>query len=245
MDEGGKGFLQRWSDRKLNRDEPGDTQKVPSERPVAGRMRTGAPIEDADWLSERTSDVEGGTAKVGGASSGQMTAEEIAAIDFDALDANSDYTRFMQDGVPDWVRRKALSKLYMTNPVFNELDGLDYYDEDFTDAVWAVGDIETSYKVGQGFMSDEEVAEWEALGAPDAETAEEAGADEGPVVDLEPGPEQISESGPGNAEDAQQMGSPTTSEEASLSVEDADSEGMDAANTDATGKPRVSDVSDT
>lgn len=179
-DEEESGFLQRWSKRKLE-NEDADVASAPERAlPVAGRMNTDPPLSHLSEVAEREGEPSDGHDQVAlqlnadadgetpaPATPAPMTAEDIAAIDFEALDANSDYTRFMQDGVPDWVRRKALNKLYMTNPIFNELDGLDYYDEDFTDAVWAVGKVETSYKVGRGFMSDEEVAEWEALGAPE------------------------------------------------------------------------------
>ncbi len=190
MADGEKGFLQRWSKRKLETDDVDGTASQSEVLPVAGRMNTDPP---ASHLAEMT-DGEGAPGARQGDIAGQpaaktsdkpppMTAEDIAAIDFEALDEKSDYTRFMQDGVPDWVRRKALNKLYTTNPIFSQLDGLDHYDEDFTDAVWAVGKVETSYKVGRGFMSDEEVAEWEALGAPEEpETEEEKAAPEADKV---------------------------------------------------------------
>ncbi len=121
---------------------------------------------DEDFAGGVTSDdaaVEDETGADGGTNSNRET--DFSDVDFDALDANSDYTRFMGKGVPEAIREKALAKLWTSNPVFNVMDGLDDYAEDFTDAVWAVGDIRTDYKVGRGFLDDDDVAQWDELGA--------------------------------------------------------------------------------
>lgn len=60
----------------------------------------------------------------------------------DSLDENSDYSGFLSPGVSEGLRRRALRKLFMS-AVFNVRDGLDDYDEDFTDFE-ALGDIVTS-----------------------------------------------------------------------------------------------------
>jgi hypothetical protein len=52
--------------------------------------------------------------------------------DLDSLDANSDYTPFMRAGVPEELKRLALRKLWRTDPVFANLDGMNDYDEDFS-----------------------------------------------------------------------------------------------------------------
>lgn len=245
MAEGEKGFLQRWSKRKLETDDVGGAASQSDVLPVAGRMNTEPP---ASHLAEMA-DGEGAPGAGQGENAGQaaakmpdkpppMTAEDIAAIDFDALDEKSDYTRFLQDGVPDWVRRKALNKLYMTNPIFNELDGLDYYDEDFTDAVWAVGKVETSYKVGRGFMSDEEVAEWEALGAPEEPEGEEKAASEADKVaegervedrEVAAADDPSAASAEGSAEQDEPGTEPDTAEEAVATAGVAETDSKDAS----------------
>lgn len=87
-------------------------------------------------------------------------------LDFDKLDGNSDYRPFMSANVPDEIRNKALNKLWLSDPVLSGPDQLSDYMEDFTDAARAVppGLLKTAYKVGQGFLSDEEAAEWDRLG---------------------------------------------------------------------------------
>lgn len=103
------------------------------------------------------------------ASAGREEAQrltDLADIDFDALGIDSDYTQFMGNAVPDDVRNKALRKLWESDPLLTLHDGLDDCCGDYTDARWATGEIATLYRVGKGFLSDEEVAAWERLGRP-------------------------------------------------------------------------------
>ncbi len=61
----------------------------------------------------------------------RATAEEMSLPDIDTLEEESDYRGFMNDGVPDKLRRLALRKLWASNPLFGVRDGLNDYDEDF------------------------------------------------------------------------------------------------------------------
>ncbi len=49
----------------------------------------------------------------------------------ESLDRDSDYQGFLADGVPEALTRAALRKLWASDPVFANLDGLNDYDEDF------------------------------------------------------------------------------------------------------------------
>lgn len=51
--------------------------------------------------------------------------------DVDTLTYESDFTGFLRDGVPELVRRAALAKLWRSDPVMANLDGLNDYDEDY------------------------------------------------------------------------------------------------------------------
>ncbi|MEO3429381.1 DUF3306 domain-containing protein [Pelagibius sp. CAU 1746] len=139
--DGGKAFLSRWSQRKREAAEaelaqdgtkPGD---APADLAAAGQEALPeegrAPIEPADLP------------------------------DIDSLDAESDFTVFLQDGVPDALRRRALRKLWRLDPVFGHLDGLNDYDLDYTDAATVVAGLKTIYQVGKGMVlgEDEEEAE--------------------------------------------------------------------------------------
>ncbi len=61
-------------------------------------------------------------------------AEELSAIDIDKLTYDDDFSIFMKDKVPAFIKRRALSKLWLSNPVLANLDGLNEYDEDYTQA---------------------------------------------------------------------------------------------------------------
>jgi hypothetical protein len=51
--------------------------------------------------------------------------------DIETLDRDSDYTGFLRAGVPEEMTRRALQKLWRSDPVLANLDGLNDYDEDF------------------------------------------------------------------------------------------------------------------
>ena len=96
----------------------------------------------------------------------EARAKLIAELpDIETLEEGSDFTAFLQAGVPEELRRRALRKLWRLNPVFANLDGLNDYDDDFTDAATVVQGLKTLYQVGKGMVTPEEEA---------AETAEAA-----------------------------------------------------------------------
>lgn len=72
--------------------------------------------------------------------------------DPDAIELGTDITGFMRKEIPELLRRKALRALWKSNPVLAVLDGLNDYDEDFTDAGPTIKGAKTLYKVGQGFI---------------------------------------------------------------------------------------------
>lgn len=100
----------------------------------------------------------------------ELTEEDFADVDFDALNYESDYGRFMKKGVPETIRRRALKQLYRSNPILANVDGLNDYDDDFTDAALAVEVLQTAYKVGRGYLTDDDIAELDEYG--DDEDAE-------------------------------------------------------------------------
>lgn len=97
-----------------------------------------------------------------------MTEDDFKDVDFSVLDYGSDYDRFMQDGVPEGIRQKALTKLWHSDPIFTQVDPFQDYAGDYTDAavVPLGGVVRTAYKIGQGFLSDAEAHEWHRLGKP-------------------------------------------------------------------------------
>src|SRR5665811_1535073 len=107
-----------------------------------------APVEDDEAPSDAGDENE---------DAAESETEDLEKIDFDSLDYDSDYTKFMKSGVPESVRKRALRMLWGSNPILANVDGLNDYDEDFTDAALAVkGLLKTSYKPGSGYLTDEE-----------------------------------------------------------------------------------------
>jgi|GEM_PF-175333 len=154
MNEEEEPFLKRWSRRKAEaRREPAQEGEKPPADPSAPEAGA-APGPAAEAAPARP-----------------LTEADFADVDFDALDASSDYTRFLAPGVPEAIRQKALRKLWASDPVLSAVEPFQEYAGDFTDAAVAVapGTLRTAYRVGKGFLTDEEVAEWERLGRPPEE----------------------------------------------------------------------------
>ena len=114
-------------------------------------------------------------------------AEVLRQLDLpdpDSLQPGDDFSVFMKSAVPEAIRRRALRKLWLSNPVLANLDELVDYGEDFTDAATVVENLQTAYQVGKGMLrhvmeGDEAEAEAETL--PD-ETPGDEPADDVPVV---------------------------------------------------------------
>ncbi len=126
------GFLQRWSQRKSADAEPAtvpyadaDTAPTDNDGAVAEHAR-GSQDEPGEIVDEAAVPI--------------LTDEDMEPID--ALDADSDYTPFMSEGVSSELRQRALKKLFFSG-LFKARDGLDDYDDDFT-SFEPLGDTITS-----------------------------------------------------------------------------------------------------
>ncbi|MGX1495378.1 hypothetical protein ACSSV1_000399 [Labrenzia sp. MBR-25] len=78
--------------------------------------------------------------------------EELGLPDPDSLQMEDDFTRFLAKTVPERLRRRALRRLWLSNPVLANLDGLNDYEDDYTDAATAGQVVKTAYQVGRGFL---------------------------------------------------------------------------------------------
>ncbi len=137
-DEGsGEGFSSRWSRRKR------DARVKEPVEPLAPGGPEKAPAQPV--------------ALAAGETSGSSPGPEVPDLpDPDTLDADADFTVFLKEGVPEALRRRALRRLWRLNPVFANLDGLNDYDDDYTDAATVVEGLKTLYKVGKGFVTEED-----------------------------------------------------------------------------------------
>jgi putative acetyltransferase len=153
-------FLKRWSRRKVEAREE-DNERPAPEGPAASANalaeRPGQPTDPNAPLDRKPREKR------------ELTEADFADVDFDTLDAKSDYARFLGEDVPAAIKQKALRKLWASDPVFSQIDPFQEYAGDFTDAAVGVpaGMLKTAYRVGKGFLSDEEVAVWEKLGRPE------------------------------------------------------------------------------
>ncbi len=102
----------------------------------------------------------------------ELSEEEFVAAlpPIEELTAGSDFKPFLDRRVPAMLRRAALRKLWASDPIFANLDGLNDYDDDFR--TLGVGQVvRTAYEVGKGFIKTvEKLAEDEE--EKPAETAE-------------------------------------------------------------------------
>lgn len=118
--------------------------------------------------------------------------EKYGLPDPATIELGADVTGFMRKEIPELLRRKALRALWKSNPVLAVLDGLNDYDEDYTDAAFATKSVNTLYKVGQGLMEKKARGEEQDKArienqtdspdvvAPDSEQTALAGADSKP-----------------------------------------------------------------
>ena len=123
-------------------------------------------------------------------------AELLAELDLkdpDTMIEGDDFAAFMRASVPDHLRRRALRRLWRTNPVLANLDGLVDHGEDFTDAATVMPGMKTAYQVGRGMLRHvvalaEAATETEA----DAPEAENAAVPEAVETKDEAAPEPLS-----------------------------------------------------
>ncbi len=128
---GGEGRLSRWSRLKRKR-AAGEDVKEP-DVDVAGRGAAAPRLAPAvgDDLPAAA-----GAPIPENAEERELTPEEREVVDtlppVEELTSDSDFTAFMDKRVPEFIRRKALRKLWLSDPAFSFLDGMNEYDEDYS-----------------------------------------------------------------------------------------------------------------
>lgn len=132
-----KGFLQRWSARKMDARAGTDVDAPQSEEGsgVADPSAVGAVAAAAP-----PSDVPSSDAPVPN------------LPDVETLDADSDYTAFLGENVPEDLAKLAMRKLWRSDPVLANIDGLNDYDEDFSLVGMVSETVKTAYQVGKGYV---------------------------------------------------------------------------------------------
>jgi hypothetical protein len=124
-----KGFLSRWSDRKLS------TDSGEAEVPAADLEQAKEPVDEFEGKSD----------------------DEIMSIlelpDPETLKLGDTVEKFMDGRVPERLRARALRAFWKTNPVLANIDGLDEYCDDYTDAAMIIENMQTIYEVGKGYAA--------------------------------------------------------------------------------------------
>lgn len=135
MSSDGKGRLARWSQRKTK----------------ARQRRGGA----APTIPEEAATNRAAPTTPDGVASEPLSASEPKGApdlpDIESLTAGSDFTAFMKDGVPADLRRLALRKLWASDPMFNVIDEMIEYGEDYTDAATVVAGLKSAWEAGRGY----------------------------------------------------------------------------------------------
>ena len=160
-------FISRWAKRKAE-------------------SRAGTLVEETE-ARDVTADT--GETQTAALSPGDADVEELpedhpaAGIDIESLNADSDFSVFMHEKVPQAIRRRALRKLWFSDPIFSTLDGLNDYDEDFTDAATVVEGLKAAYDEAverRDKREAEEAARAQAKQVSEAEGEEQSGEEDAP-----------------------------------------------------------------
>ena len=134
-----EGVLGRWSRLKRASAAPEENNTGLQEDAVAAGLQADHPIETCagdpaetaacDLASE---EVLPATDEEGTSSDGERMLSEEDLPDIDSLAYGSDFSAFLQKNVPEHLHRLALRKLWTSNPVLANVDGLNDYDLDYT-----------------------------------------------------------------------------------------------------------------
>ncbi|MFV0300010.1 MAG: DUF3306 domain-containing protein [Paracoccus sp. (in: a-proteobacteria)] len=120
------------------------------------RRRAGVLAEDHATEAQALAEVEArAQAALADRQAAMSEAELLAHLDLpdpDGLKAGDDFAAFLRREVPGFLRQRALRRLWRTNPVLANLDGLVDHGEDFSDAATVKPAMQTAYQVGRGMV---------------------------------------------------------------------------------------------
>ena len=117
------------------------------------RRKAAVAAEEAQDAAEVQERARAETAAELEAKTDEEILEELGLPDPSTLKPGDDFAAFLKDAVPDRIKKVALRKLWTSNPILANVDGLLDYGEDFTDAAVGAGVVETTYQVGKGMLA--------------------------------------------------------------------------------------------
>lgn len=167
---GKDGWLGRWSRRKTEvgkaarastgakaRPEPSPLPASPREtREMAAEAAPAAPPAAAGRSDKMSGETEAGARHASGPEANDETAK-LPPIE--TLSYDSDFKPYLASGVPEGLRREALRKLWRSDPVLANLDGLNDYDEDYSLVGKLPEVVGTLFQAGRGMVAPSEESE--------------------------------------------------------------------------------------
>jgi len=118
------------------------------------RLKTQAKAgQDIDALEEAPAEGEVPAPTADEAEESDFVLEDLPNIE--TLDKDSDFTPFLNINVPDHLRRMALRKLWVSDPVLANLDGLNDYDEDYSSLGMIAEKVTSVFQPGKGMPDPE------------------------------------------------------------------------------------------
>lgn len=163
-DDRKEGRLSRWSKRKIASTRQPETE--------AGALPSDVDEEQAMHAAELAAN-----------------REAAEAVDLEALDSDSDFSVFLKEGVPEILKKRAMSVLWRSNPVLANVDGLVDYDDDFGSPDLLMKTFKSAYQAGRGYLEHQE-REARAIAAADDKVVDETVIEEDPAPREEEGVSQ-------------------------------------------------------
>lgn len=136
------GMLSRWSRRKFA------ARKAETDTQLADKTQVSSlpPVAQDEETSREAA----------AAREAELTANRDAAeaVDLENVTKATDFRIFMKEGVPAALRKKALAVLWRSNPVLANIDGLNEYDDDYTDANLVPKLFKSAWEAGRGYKKE-------------------------------------------------------------------------------------------
>lgn len=164
-------FLKRWSRRKQTDEAELTDPSVSDEKSENREREQSNEISASEKEAEEKEMVE--------------NREAAEAINLETLNYESDFGPFMKKGVPEVLKNLAMRKLWTSNPILANVDGLNDYDENFADP--ALNVFKSNWKVGRGFLTeeDDEKERLRKLALEEDQNPKEESASESEEADIE------------------------------------------------------------
>ena len=105
-------------------------------------------------MEERAAHAQAALARRHADKSEDEVLEELGLCKPEDMGAGDDFAAFMRAAVPAHLRKRALRRLWLTDPMLANLDELVDYGEDYTAKAGAEKAVRTVYRIGKGLSGD-------------------------------------------------------------------------------------------